>query len=298
VMPSGSRSVGSSWMIGKLILRLPVLEPSQKASAQNVIGRNAVPDGGGLVKSMQELSEDLVYGQHAVTVLLNNGADRITEIWLQEGRDTKLSKSLQGKFSDGSVPIHMFPKKKLDSLFEGARHQGVVVRARPGKRTTFETLLDSIGPQSLVVLLDGVEDPHNLGAVLRSSDGAGVDAVIIPRSRGTSLTPIVQKVASGAAESVPLIEVANLSRAMQELSEAGVHLVGTDLAAETSLFEADLDGPVGLVFGAEGSGLRRLTKEHCAQLIYLPMRGQVQSLNISVAAGICLFEVVRRRLID
>ncbi len=247
---------------------------------------------------MKELSADLVYGQHAVTVLLKTGADRITEVWLQEGRDTKLSKSLRGKFSDASVPLHVVPKQRLDGLFEGARHQGVVVRARPGTRTSFESLLDSIGPESLVVLLDGVEDPHNLGAVLRSSDGAGVDAVIIPRSRGTSLTPVVQKVASGAAESVALIEVANLSRAMQELSDAGVHLVGTDLSAETSLYAADLEGPVGLVFGAEGTGLRRLTKEHCAQLIYLPMRGQVQSLNISVAAGICLFEVVRRRYFD
>lgn len=238
---------------------------------------------------------DIVYGQHAVTVLLDSAADRIVEIWLQRDRDSKLSKRLSQRFVGGSVPLHVLPRARLDAQFEGARHQGVVVRVRPGPRTDFKSLLRNLGPQTLLVLLDGVEDPHNLGAVLRSADGAGADAVIRPRSRGAGLTPVVRKVASGAAESVPLVEVANLARAMQELADAGVRLVGTDLSAEQSLYEADLDGPLGLVFGGEGQGLRRLTREHCAQLVALPMHGRVQSLNISVAAGICLFEVLRRR---
>ncbi len=241
---------------------------------------------------------EIVYGQHAVAVLLEAGADRILEIWLQRGRDTKLSKDLHSRFDGGAVPLHIFPRRQLDELINGARHQGVVVRVRPPQRVEFKSLLRSINPQSLLVLLDGVEDPHNLGAVLRSADAAGADAVIVPRSRGTGLTPVVHKVASGAAESMPLVEVANLVRAMQELAAAGVRLVGTDFAAGRSLFEADLNGPLALVFGAEGAGLRRLTREHCTELVSLPMRGRVTSLNISVAAGICLFEVLRRRLAD
>ena len=248
------------------------------------------------VQMMVPAAADIVYGQHAVAGLMETGADRILEIWLQRGRDTKLSKHLHKRFGGGGVPMHIFPRQHLDELFTDARHQGVVVRVRPKQRMDFKSLLRDIGPQSLLVLLDGVEDPHNLGAVLRSADGAGADAVIVPRSRGTGLTPVVHKVASGAAESMPLVEVANLARAMTELADAGVRLVGADLAAGQSLFEADLTGPLGLVFGAEGAGLRRLTREHCTELVYLPMRGRVKSLNISVAAGICLFEVLRRRL--
>ncbi len=245
---------------------------------------------------MASAPADIVYGQHAVTVLLESGADRILEIWLQRGRDTKLSKRLHKRFDGGSVVLHIFPRRQLDELFSGARHQGVVVRARPKQRLDFKSLLRNVGPRSLLVLLDGVEDPHNLGAVLRSADAAGAEAVIVPRSRGTGLTPVVHKVASGAAESMPVVEVANLARAMQELAAAGLRLVGTDQGAGQSLFEADLSGPLGLVFGAEGAGLRRLTREHCSELVSLPMRGRVTSLNISVAAGVCLFEVLRRRL--
>ncbi len=241
---------------------------------------------------------DLVYGQHAVDVLLDQGAERIVEIWLQQGRETKLAKRLQKRFANGAVPLHLLSRLALDGQFSGARHQGVVVRVRPGAKQSFKALLAGLNENSLLVILDGVEDPHNLGAVLRSADAAGADAVIIPRSRGVGLTAVVRKVASGAAESVPLVEVANLARAMAELAAAGVCLMGADHRAGVSLFEAQWRGAVALVFGAEGAGLRRLTLEQCTQTVALPMRGQVQSLNVSVAAGICLFEVLRRRLGD
>jgi len=186
----------------------------------------------------------------------------------------------------------------VERLAEGGRHQGVVAEVEPragDPETQLEEALEAAAGPPLLLVLDGVQDPHNLGACLRSADAAGVAAVIVPRDRAAGLTPVVRKVAAGAAESVPLVAVINLARTLRQLKERGVWLVGTDDAAGRSLFEADLTGPVALVMGSEGEGLRRLTRDCCDQLVSIPMAGAVESLNVSVAAGVALFEAVRQR---
>jgi len=181
----------------------------------------------------------------------------------------------------------------------GERHQGVVaecnVAASSQLALNIAELLSGIDGAPFLLVLDGVQDPHNLGACLRSADAAGVHAVIVPRDRAVGITPVVSKVACGAAEHVPLIQVTNLARALRQLQDEGVWLLGADERAETSLFDADLKGPLALVLGAEGQGLRRLTREQCDVLISVPMAGSVSSLNVSVATGVCLFEAVRQR---
>jgi 23S rRNA (guanosine2251-2'-O)-methyltransferase len=186
----------------------------------------------------------------------------------------------------------------LNQLAAGERHQGVVAElvAQAGDpETQLEEALEAAGDAPLLLVLDGVQDPHNLGACLRSADAAGVAAVIVPRDRAAGLTPVVRKVAAGAAETVPLVAVVNLARTLRELKNRGVWLVGTDDAADRTLYEADLKGPVALVMGSEGEGMRRLTRECCDQLVSIPMAGAVESLNVSVAAGVALFEAVRQR---
>jgi len=161
--------------------------------------------------------------------------------------------------------------------------------------TQLEEALEAAQGAPLLLVLDGVQDPHNLGACLRSADAAGVTAVIAPRDRSAGLTAVARKVAAGAAETVPFVPVVNLARALRDLKERGVWLVGTDDTADKTLFEADLKGPVALVMGSEGEGLRRLTRECCDQLVSIPMAGAVESLNVSVATGVVLFEAVRQR---
>jgi len=198
----------------------------------------------------------------------------------------------------GGITVHCVPRAELDALVGGARHQGVVARGTaPPQRSEvdLDAVLAGQTKAAFLLVLDGVQDPHNLGACLRSADAAGVQAVIAPKDRSVSLTPTVRKVASGAAEAVPFIQVTNLARTLRELKQAGIWLVGTAGEAGTSLFEADLAGPLALVMGAEGKGLRRLTRETCDTLVHIPMAGSVASLNVSVATGICLFEAVRQR---
>jgi 23S rRNA (guanosine2251-2'-O)-methyltransferase len=160
---------------------------------------------------------------------------------------------------------------------------------------TFDDVLDGVGPRTLLLLLDGVTDPRNLGACLRTAEAAGVQAVIVPRDRSANMTPVVASAAAGAAESLPLIAVTNLARSMQELREAGVWIAGAAGEAEKTLYEIDLTGPIAWALGAEGEGLRRLTRERCDVLARIPLHGQVESLNVSVATGICLFETQRQR---
>ncbi|MGZ5584540.1 MAG: 23S rRNA (guanosine(2251)-2'-O)-methyltransferase RlmB, partial [Usitatibacter sp.] len=179
----------------------------------------------------------------------------------------------------------------------GVRHQGVVAQAEPVNMPQFiEDVLEGITEPPLLLILDGVQDPHNLGACLRVADGAGAHAVIAPKDRSVGLTTAAIKVASGAAETVPYIAVTNLARTMRDLKDRGIWLTGADDSAPLTLFKAKLDGAVGMVLGAEGEGLRRLTKESCDQLVSIPMVGSVESLNVSVASGLCLYEVRRRRL--
>jgi 23S rRNA (guanosine2251-2'-O)-methyltransferase len=242
---------------------------------------------------------DRVFGIHAVTALL---AARPTDVrllkLLKDRRDERLNE-LEALAQNLRIDIERLPRKALDELVVGA-HQGVVAEMDRGEATWDENRLMAklrrIDHSPLLLVLDGITDPHNLGACLRSADAAGVDAVIVPRDKSADITPVARKVACGAAEAMPFVRVTNLARTLEKLQREGVWLFGAAGEAEKSIYESDLLGPVALVMGAEGKGLRRLTREKCDQLIKLPMAGTVSSLNVSVATGICLFEIMRQRI--
>ena len=198
---------------------------------------------------------------------------------------------------NAGVSMRFEEREQLNALAGSDKHQGCLLKisGEAGLSVSFDECLQAITPDSLLLVLDGVQDPHNLGACLRSADACAVDAVIIPKDRAVKMNATVRKVAAGGAESVPLIEVTNLARSLRELQQAGVWIFGTSGDAEASLYDFDYRGPVALVMGAEGSGLRRLTREACDHLIKLPMRGRVESLNVSVASGVCLYEIQRSR---
>ncbi len=239
-----------------------------------------------------------VVGHHAVSELLRQQADAIVELLVQTDRRDRRMQELRDLARSNGIPLIEVDKAVLDKT--GARnHQGVVARVAAGKGPVSEQELNALLKQNdtvpLLLVLDGVTDPHNLGACLRSADAAGVTAVIIPKDKAVGLTPVVRKVASGAAETVPLVVVTNLARCLQSLQEQGIWIVGTDDKATVSLYEQDLNGPLAIVMGSEGSGLRRLTRECCDYLISIPMAGELSSLNVSVATGVTLFEAVRQR---
>ena len=239
-----------------------------------------------------------VFGLHAVTALLEDDAAAVTELWvLRDRRDRRLGRVLA--LARGRVAaVHEVDRRELDRLAEGGRHQGVVALASGGRaygEAQIGALLAAAGGRPLVLVLDGVQDPHNLGACLRTADAAGAGLVVAPRDRAAGLTPVARKVASGAADSVPFIPVVNLARTLDELAAHGLWRVGLDGNAPTRLAACDLRGPLALVMGGEGRGMRRLTREHCDELAAIPMAGTVASLNVSVAAGVALFEAVRQR---
>jgi 23S rRNA (guanosine2251-2'-O)-methyltransferase len=240
----------------------------------------------------------LVYGIHAVRAVLGKHPKRVTQIWLQSGRDDARVAEIATLAADHGVKIERRAVRDLDQRANGEQHQGAIAQLTASSALgegALDELLDSAGPAPLLLVLDGVTDPHNLGACLRTADAVGVVAVIVPRDRAAGLSPVVRKVASGAAETVPLIQVVNLSRTLKWLKERGIWLVGTDDEAKTSLHAAKLDGPLAIVMGAEGAGMRRLTREHCDLLVSIPMVGVVESLNVSVATGVVLYEAVRQR---
>jgi 23S rRNA (guanosine2251-2'-O)-methyltransferase len=241
---------------------------------------------------------ELVYGIHAVRALIERTPESVLELWVQAGsHNAALAPILTAAATHGIHPQNA-PRPTLDKLSGGGRHQGVVARCRPRlqpEAVDLPSLLEGDLRDALFLVLDGVEDPHNLGACLRVADAAGARAVIRPQHRGTGLTAAAAKVASGAAETVPLISVNNLARALEQMKAAGVWLVGADGEAGQTLYDIDLTGPIAWVMGAEGDGLRRLTREHCDFLARIPMHGTVESLNVSVSAGICLFETQRQR---
>lgn len=244
-------------------------------------------------------STEVVYGLHAVRHALSQSADKVIEIWVQEGKqESKNIKTLLA--SAGSIPVHSVPKQTLDKLAEFGRHQGIALRQQkhpPGLQVDLEDLLvDAYKSNPLFLVLDGVQDPHNLGACLRTADAAGVKAVILPRDRAVGVTASVRKVASGAAENLPIIEVTNLARTLRQIRDAGVWVVGTSDRAEQTIYQLDLNRPLALVMGAEGMGIRENTRKQCDAIVRLPMQGIVESLNVSVATGICLYEVLRQRL--
>lgn len=242
----------------------------------------------------------LIFGLHAVEATLKRNPANIEQLFCDDKRKDKRLNELARLAQNQGVSPTWVGKKELDGMLpEGARHQGVAARVHgvaERNESFLEQLLVELQHPALLLVLDGVTDPHNLGACLRSADAAGVDAVIVPRDRACGLTPVVRKVASGAAEAVPFVQVTNLARTLKTLQDAGVWVVGTALEEEAvSLYESRLDGPLALVLGAEGKGMRRLTRESCDQLVYIPMHGSVQSLNVSVATGIVLFEALRYR---
>jgi 23S rRNA (guanosine2251-2'-O)-methyltransferase len=242
-----------------------------------------------------------IYGLHAVDALLRRQPERVQRLWLQAGRSDKRIAAILSLARNQGVAVETLPRAELDARVSG-RHQGVVAEVLPGERQWDEAalseLLDQLDHAPLLLVLDGVTDPHNLGACLRSADAAGTDAVIVPRDRSADLSATVRKVACGAAESVPLIRVTNLARTLASLKQRGIWLYGTAGEAEHTLYDCDLSGPLAIVMGAEGAGLRRLTREACDHLVRLPMAGSVSSLNVSVATGVCLFEALRQRSRD
>ncbi|MFD1804624.1 23S rRNA (guanosine(2251)-2'-O)-methyltransferase RlmB [Mixta tenebrionis] len=240
---------------------------------------------------------EVIFGIHAVQALLERDPQRFQQAWILKGRDDRRLQPLIAALEAQGVVIQVATRQWLDSKSEGAVHQGIVAQVKPGRHYQEGDLPDLLASieSPLLLILDGVTDPHNLGACLRSADAAGVHAVIVPKDRSAQLNATAKKVACGAAESVPLIRVTNLARTMRLLQEYHVWIVGTAGEATHHLWESKLTGPLALVMGAEGEGMRRLTREHCDDLISLPMAGSVSSLNVSVATGICLFEAVRQR---
>lgn len=239
----------------------------------------------------------MIFGLHAVQAVLERQPKRLRELYVQEGRRDRRLNELLALARQAGLVVKELPRAELDNMVEG-RHQGVVAAALPLQASSekdLPALVEAAGRRALLLILDGVTDPHNLGACLRSADAAGVTAVVVPKDNSAGLTAVAQKVACGAAETVPFITVTNLARSMKKLQEAGVWMVGLAGEAEQSLYQHDLRGPIALVMGAEGSGLRRLTRENCDFLASLPMAGAVSSLNVSVATGVCLFEAVRQR---
>ena len=241
--------------------------------------------------------QEWLYGLHAMQSVLENEPERVLEVLVLKGRDDERLKNIINQARRFGISVQFCQRKVLDDKVSGEQHQGVVARAKPA-RVLDEADLDAVlnkQSEPFLLVLDGVTDPHNIGACLRTADAAGVHAVIVPKDKSAGLTATARKVACGAAESVPLIQVTNLSLTLKHLQDKGVWVIGTAGEAEQLIYQVDLKGPTALVMGAEGKGMRRLTREHCDQLVKLPMAGAVSSLNVSVATGVCLYEIVRQR---
>lgn len=246
------------------------------------------------------MAQHILFGWHAVSTLLERHPERVRSLKLQQGREDDRQKHVRQLAETFGVAVEQCQRRALDDAADGENHQGVVAVIKPPVALDEGDLLERLEKQDrhpFILLLDGVTDPHNLGACLRTADAAGVDAVVVPKDHSAPLNGVAMKVASGAAESVPLVRVTNLARFMRRCREQGLWFTGTSDAAESSIHELDLTGPVAMVMGAEGKGMRRLTRDHCDQLGHLPMAGLVSSLNVSVATGVCLFEARRQRTI-
>lgn len=244
------------------------------------------------------VSGRIIYGINTVRGALARNREQVVRVYLQDNLAPARLGRLQQELERKPVPvIEKVSAARLQALAGIAKHQGVVAELAAGSELDERSALALLAgiENPLVLVLDGIEDPRNFGACLRSAEGAGADLVVIGRSRGVALTPVVSKVASGAAETQAVARVANIARFLRELQQLQLRIVGTDAAGPESLFATDLSGPVALVLGAEGQGLRQLTRSHCDALVHLPMHGSVESLNIAVAAGICLYEAVRQR---
>ncbi|MDQ8033874.1 23S rRNA (guanosine(2251)-2'-O)-methyltransferase RlmB [Bordetella genomosp. 1] len=241
-------------------------------------------------------SAQVLAGFHAVVARLRHAPESIKELYVEASRRDKRMQSLIEQAERAGCRVHPVAADRLDGLARGTRHQGVVALADERQLAVdVDEVLDVIEGPAFLLLLDGVTDPHNLGACLRTADAAGVHAVIAPRDRAVGLNATVQRVACGAADTVPYITVTNLARTMRELKERGVWLVGTDDQGQHDLHAVDARQSMAWVMGAEGEGMRRLTRETCDELVRIPMAGSVESLNVSVASAVCLYETVRQR---
>jgi 23S rRNA (guanosine2251-2'-O)-methyltransferase len=243
------------------------------------------------------MSNKILFGFHAVTVRLKTAPGTINEIHVDSSRRDQRMRAFLERAAGAGAKLVDSDDARLAALCGSSRHQGVVARVTPFTQSnSLDDTVDAVEGAALVLVLDGVTDPHNLGACLRVADGAGAHAVIAPKDHAVGINATVAKVASGAAETVPYFMVTNLARTLGELKERDIRVVGTSDDASKSLYDIDLSGPVALVLGAEGSGMRQLTARHCDELVRLPMRGAVESLNVSVASGICLYEALRQRM--
>jgi 23S rRNA (guanosine2251-2'-O)-methyltransferase len=248
------------------------------------------------------MKDNLIYGIHVVRHFLQTKPQEVLELSLSESREDKRIHEILVLAKQFGIALTRLDRKKLDQQFPDVAHQGVVAKIRLQPLFTENDLADLIEAQKnakkipLFLVLDSVQDPHNLGACLRTSDACGVTAVMMPKDRSAPLSAVVRKVACGGAETVPIVQVTNLVRSLEQLKELGLWIIGTSGAASQSLYQTDLKGPVALVLGAEGTGLRRLTEEHCDLLMHIPMHGVVESLNVSVATAVCLYEAVRQRM--
>lgn len=240
---------------------------------------------------------DLIFGIHTVQALVTRAPQRLRQVYLLESRDDQRQASLLASLNAHGITTTRVSRQWLDDKTQGGVHQGIAASLRQVPSYQ-EGDLDSLLTQlenPFLLLLDGVTDPHNLGACLRTAEAAGVDAVIVPKDRSAALNATARKVASGAAEMIPFIRVTNLARTLRLLQHYAIRIIGTAGEASCELYQAKLIGPTALVMGAEGTGLRRLTRQHCDQLVSIPLAGSVTSLNVSVATGVCLFEIVRQR---
>jgi 23S rRNA (guanosine2251-2'-O)-methyltransferase len=243
----------------------------------------------------------IIFGLHAVESLLKKNPDRITHLALLQDRQDKKIQAIAQLAKQNHVRVEFKNRQELDRMCENANHQGVIAVTQAAKKYSendLENLLENLSEPAFLLILDGVQDPHNLGAILRSADAAGVHAVIAPKDKAVGITAVVSKVASGAAETVPFIQVTNLARTLETLKEKNIWIYGAAGEAETNLYQTQFKGSVAIVMGAEGDGLRRLTRDHCDILLKIPMHGNVSSLNVSVATGVFLFEVVRQKNIN
>jgi len=241
---------------------------------------------------------DLLFGIHAVEAALQHDAANIVELFIEAGSHNARLKELSERAREAGVKPHARDKAALDRMTGGARHQGAVARYRappPRSETELAALVQAAGRDALLLVLDGVTDPHNLGACLRSAEAAGVNAVLAPKDKAVGITPTVRTASAGAADRVPFFAVTNLARTLKALKEQGVWLVGLAGDTRDDYFRLDLAGPLAIVVGSEGEGLRRLTREACDFVARIPMRGSVESLNVSVATGVALFEALRQR---
>jgi len=247
---------------------------------------------------MKSSEEQLLIGIHAVSSALKTAAADVEWLRLLDDSHNKRLFEIESRAHGSGIKVIKSSLSELDSLSGEQRHQGVIAGFRGSNIASegqLERLLDSIEGTPLILVLDGIQDPHNLGACLRTADAAGVHLVVICKDRSAGITPVVRRAASGAAETLKVIQATNLARVLRTLKKRGVWLAGTSDEATDSLYATDLTGPLALVMGSEGSGLRRLTAEICDYLLRIPMAGQVESLNVSVATGVCLYEINRQR---